>query len=90
MDSRTFLAKKDSGDDEILYMYFFQFYSPKIAADTLKEHKLGLGIYVMRGFKTRNKESKKLLKRLSNMRGSFLINKLKILWGIFKWEKNAI
>ena len=88
--SRTFLTKRECGDDETFYMHCLRFYLRKIAADTLKKHKLGLGIYTMQGYERRNKESKNVLKRFSNMRNNFLINNLKRLWDVFKWEKNAV
>ena len=88
--SRTFLTKRECGDDETFYMHCLRFYLPQIAADTLKKHKLGLGIYTMQGYERRNKESKNVLKGFSNMQNNFLINNLKRLWDVFKWGKSVV
>lgn len=62
---------------------------PKIALQTLNEHKMGLGVFTMQGYERRNKESKNTLKRFGNSKGNIVVPNLKRLWDIYFYEQNA-
>ena len=58
-DKHTLLTKiaVSIDDNETFYLYSLMLYSPSITKSTFKENQLGLGIYTMKGFERRNKES---------------------------------
>ena len=55
----TFLTGNEVGDDETHYLYALKYYIPFHPRKTWKDHKCGIGVFTMQGFKHRNKESKK-------------------------------
>ena len=66
--SRTFLSSHSQmGEDETFYMHTLRYYIPRIALETYKTHKVGVGVFNMQGFERRNKESKNCLKRFQTI-----------------------
>ena len=88
--SKTFLTKKNVGDNETFYLHALRFYLPKIAEETFRDHNLGLGVFTMQGFERRNKESKNALKRFTNNRGNIVVSNLKRLYDVYDFEQNKV
>ena len=70
---RSFLTKNNNNirGHESFYMHCVKFYMPMIAEVTLDRHRMGLKIFTLQGFESRNKESKNTLRRLCNMKSNF-------------------
>ena len=80
----SFLTKGGtSGDDETFYMHCLRFYLPDIAKKTLKDHKLGLGVFTMQGFEHQNKISKRLWNRFNNHTQKVLVQNLNRLFDAY-------
>ena len=86
---KTFLTKNPSnpGDDETFYLHCLRFYLPQIAKDTAQKFSLGLGVYTMQGFESRNKESKYTLRRFTNTKGNIVAPNLRRLYDKFEWSE---
>ena len=67
------------GKKETFYMHALRNYIPTFAKITLKRHGLGIGIFNMKKFERRNKKSKNILRRFSNMKGNIVINNVRQL-----------
>ena len=81
---KSFLTKGDKiGDDETFYMHCLRFYLPDIAKKTLKDHKLGLGVFTMQGFEHQNKISKRLWNRFNNHTQKVLVQNLNSLFDAY-------
>lgn len=79
----TYLA---GAQGESFYSHCLRYYMPGIARETYARHALGPGIFTMQGFERRNKESKNAMKQYSNNRGNVLIQNMKRLWDIYKYD----
>ena len=89
--SRTFLSSHSQmGEDETFYMHTLRYYIPRIALETYKTHKVGVGVFNMQGFERRNKESKNCLKRFSNNSGNVVINNIARIYDVFEHKVNAL
>ena len=90
--SRTFLSTHgtENGMEETFYCHALRYYIPDIARITYERHSLGVGIFNMQGFERRNKESKNCMKRFTNNKGNVVVNNMKRLWDVFKYEVNAV
>ena len=64
-------------------------YLPKIARDLLQEHDVGLGVFAMKGFERRNKESKNTFKRFNNRKGNALRQNIARLSNVFTNSANS-
>ena len=88
--AKLFLTGRSTiGNKEKFCMHLLQFYIPGIAKITFNRHGLGIGILKMQGFERQNKESKNILRRLSNNRRSVVLPNLRRLCDVFYNEKNA-
>ena len=83
---KTFLTKRNDGDDETFYFHCLRFYMPKIVDETWEKFKFGVGIYTMQGYERRNKESKNTLQRFSNNKGNIVVGNMKRLWYAYYYE----
>ena len=81
--SNSFLTTDEVGDNETYYLHALKFYIPYHATKTWDDHKCGIGVFTMQGFERRNKESKNILERFSNMKNQMLSQILKRLWDSF-------
>ena len=86
----TFLSSPGRpGKEETFYTHALRFYLPSIVEITFERHQLGVGIFNMQGFERRNKESKNCMKRFSNNKGNAVVNNIKRLYDVFKYNTNG-
>ena len=77
-------AGNNIGGTETFYFHAVRYYLPVMARQTWDTFKLGLGIFSMQGFESRNKESKCVLSKYSNHKGNLVINNLARLYDVFQ------
>ena len=66
--SKSFLRASSAGDAESFYLHCLRYCLPQIARRVHDDHGFGLGVLTMQGFEHRNKESKNVMRRRSNLK----------------------
>ena len=66
--SKSFLRASSAGDAESFCLHCLCCYLPQIARRVCDDHGFGLGVFTMQGFEHRNKESKNVMRRRSNLK----------------------
>ena len=64
----TYLTSVEMGDDETYYLHALKYHIPNHATQTWEDHTCGIGVFTMQGFERRNKESKNILRKFSNIK----------------------
>jgi len=70
-------------------MHCLLYYIPVINDETWMNHNLGIGIFNIKGFKHKNKESKNTMKRFCNKKGNIVIQNIKRLFYLFYHSKRS-
>ena len=86
----TFLSGNEVGEDETFYIHTLKYYILARARKTWKDHKCGIGVFTMQGFKRRNKESKNILRQFNNMKNQMLSQILKQFWDSFFYNNDHV
>ena len=66
--SKSFLRASSAGDAESFYLHCLRYYLPQIARRVYDDYGFGLDVFTMQGFEHRNKESKNVMRRRSNLK----------------------
>ena len=81
--SKTTLTKNNKGDLKTIYFHVARYYVPKIAKETYENYGFVIGVFIMQGFRRRNKESQNTLCCFSNKKGDIVTPNLTRLWDVF-------
>ena len=75
----SFLSITTTGDSETFYVHSLTKYMPVFLRRTCDDHKLGVGVFTMEGFESKNYSSKHAIREHSNRKGNVCLQSLKYL-----------
>ena len=85
---KSFLTNTVLGYQDNFYFHVLRYYIPVIVYDTWDKYQLGVGIFSMKGFERRNRESKTTLLQFTNGKGNILTHIIEQLWDKFYFENS--